>query len=78
MVEDFVDVVEWVFFVDNRIEQNAKGPDILFFAPVGLALQDFGGGVVSRNVSISANEATSRDKVLPIVPTKTSNGPFLM
>lgn len=46
MVEDLVDVVEGVLLVDDRVQQDAEGPDILFLAAVGLALEDFGGSVI--------------------------------
>ena len=46
MVHDLVDAVKGVFLVDEGIEQDAEGPDVLFFAAVGAALEDFGGGVV--------------------------------
>ena len=46
MVENLVDVVERVFLVDDRVEKNPKGPDVLLFASIGLALKDFGGSVI--------------------------------
>ena len=46
MVHDLVDAVEGVFFVDEGVEEDAEGPDVLLFAAVGFALEDFGGGVV--------------------------------
>jgi hypothetical protein len=46
VVEDFVDVVEGVLLVDNGIQENAQGPDVLFLASVRPALENFGGGVV--------------------------------
>lgn len=46
MVHDLVDAVKGVFLVDEGIEEDAEGPDVLFFAAVGAALEDFGGGVV--------------------------------
>lgn len=46
MVHDLVDTVEGVFFVDDSVEQDAEGPDILFFATVGTASEDFGGCVI--------------------------------
>lgn len=36
-VHDLVDTVEGVFFVDYRIQEDAEGPDVLFFAAVRLA-----------------------------------------
>lgn len=83
LIEDFVDVVEWVLLVDDRVQQDTQSPDILFLAAVGFALEDLGGCVIySKRISwlvfhfveigVYALES------LPIVPTKTSNGPFLM
>ncbi len=46
VVEDLVDAVEGVFFVDEGVEEDSEGPDVLFFAAVGFPLEDFGGGVV--------------------------------
>lgn len=46
MVEDLVDAVEGVFFVDEGIEQDSESPYILLFAAVGFALEDFGGCVI--------------------------------
>ena len=40
MVENFIDVVERILFVDNRIEKDSQGPDVLLFASVGFALKD--------------------------------------
>ncbi len=38
VVENFVDAVEGVFFVDEGVEQDAQGPDVLLLATVGFAL----------------------------------------
>lgn len=46
MIHDLVNAVEGVFLVDEGVEQDAEGPDVLFFAAVGFALEDFGGGVI--------------------------------
>ena len=46
MIEDLVDAVEWVFFVDEGVEEDAEGPDVLLFAAVGFPLEDFGGCVI--------------------------------
>lgn len=46
MIQYFVYTVERVFFVDEGVEEDAERPDVLFFASVGLALEDFGGGVI--------------------------------
>lgn len=37
MVHDLVDAVKGVFLVDNGVEKDAKGPDVLFLAAVGFA-----------------------------------------
>jgi hypothetical protein len=41
VVEDLINVIERVFLVDDRVEENAQGPHILLFASVRLALKDF-------------------------------------
>lgn len=46
MVQYFVDAVEGVFLVDERVEEDAEGPNVLFFAAVGFALEDFGRCVI--------------------------------
>lgn len=46
MVQDFIDIVEWVFLVDDSIEKNAKGPNILLLAPVRFALEDFRSSII--------------------------------
>lgn len=46
MIEDFVDAVEGVFLVDEGVEEDAEGPDVLLLAAVGFALQDFGRCVI--------------------------------
>ena len=46
MVHDFVDGVERVFLVDDGVQQDPQGPNILLFAAVGEAAEDFGGGVI--------------------------------
>lgn len=52
VVHDLVDAVKGVFLVDEGVEEDSQGPDVLFLAAVGFALQDFGGGVVCfRTVS---------------------------
>lgn len=40
MVENFVNIVEGVFVVDNRVEKDSQGPYILLLASVRFALQD--------------------------------------
>lgn len=46
VVHDLVDAVEGVLLVDDRVKQNAESPDILLFAAVGLAGEDFRGSIV--------------------------------
>ena len=46
VIQDLVDAVKGVFFVDERVEEDAEGPDVLFLAAVGFALEDFGRGVI--------------------------------
>ena len=46
MIQYFVDTVEGIFLVDERVEEDAEGPDVLFFAAVGFALEDFGCRVI--------------------------------
>ena len=46
MIDDLVDAVERVFFVDEGVEQDPQRPDILFFAAVGDSTQDFGCGII--------------------------------
>jgi hypothetical protein len=46
VVQDLIDVVKWVFFVDDGVEKDTKGPNILLLASVRLALQYFRGSVV--------------------------------
>lgn len=46
MVQDLVDAVERIFLVEDRVEQDAEGPDVLRGAGVGVRGEDFGGCVV--------------------------------
>ena len=79
VIQDLIDAVEWVFFVDEGVEQDAESPDILLFAAVGFALQDFGRCVIYHCGQLDARERNvERGNHVPIVPTKTSKGPFLM
>jgi hypothetical protein len=41
VVEDFINVVKWVFLVDDGVEKNSQCPDILLLASVSFALKDF-------------------------------------
>lgn len=41
MVENFIDVVEWVLLVNNSVQENTKSPNILLFSSIRLALKDF-------------------------------------
>lgn len=42
MVQDLVNIVERVFFVDDRVEEDAQGPNVLLFASVRFALKNLG------------------------------------
>jgi hypothetical protein len=46
VVHDLVYAVERILFVDDGIEQNAEGPNILLFPTVGSAGEYFWGSVV--------------------------------
>lgn len=48
LIEDLVDIVEWVLLVNDRVQQDTQSPDILFLAAVGFALEDLGGRVIYR------------------------------
>lgn len=52
-VHDLVDAVERVLFIDDRVEQDAKRPDVLLFAAVRFSSKDFGGCVIWENFSIA-------------------------
>lgn len=78
MVEDLVDVIERVLLIDNGVEEDAERPDVLFLATIGLALQNLGGSVVYMKVRSVSSHNDTAETVLPIVPTKTSKGPFLI
>lgn len=45
-VHDLVDAVEGVLLIDDGVQQDTEGPDVLFLAAVGLAGENFGGGVI--------------------------------
>lgn len=47
-IHDLVDTVEGVLLVDDGVEEDAEGPDVLFLAAVGLAGEDLRGGVICR------------------------------
>jgi hypothetical protein len=53
MVHDLVDAIEGVFLVYDCVEQDTQGPDVLLFATVGGAGEDFGGGVIWGRSSVS-------------------------
>lgn len=46
VVHDFVDAVERVLLVYNGIEEDAEGPNILLFAAICFASEDFGSSVI--------------------------------
>jgi hypothetical protein len=46
MVHNLVDAVERIFLVDDSIEKNAKSPNILLFATIGVTSENFRSRVV--------------------------------
>lgn len=46
VVHDLVDAIKGVLFVHDGVQQDTQCPDVLFFSAVGLAGEDFGGGVI--------------------------------
>lgn len=46
VVENLVNIIERVLLVDDRVEEDTQGPDVLFFAAVRSALEDFGRSVI--------------------------------
>jgi hypothetical protein len=46
VVHDLVNAVEWVLLVDDGVEENAEGPNVLLLSTVRLAGKDFGSGVI--------------------------------
>jgi hypothetical protein len=46
MIHDLVDVVERVLLVDDGVEQNSKGPYVLFLSAVGSSLKDLRRSVI--------------------------------
>jgi hypothetical protein len=46
MIQDLVDVVERVFFVDDGVEKNSESPDILLLPSIRFSLKDLGSGVI--------------------------------
>lgn len=36
-VHDLVNAIEWILFVNDGVQEDTQGPDILLFATVGLA-----------------------------------------
>ena len=45
-IHNLVDAVEGVLLVDDGVEEDAQGPDVLLFTTVRFASQDLGGGVI--------------------------------
>lgn len=82
VVHDLVDGVEGVLLVDDGVEQDAEGPDVLLFAAVWGAAEDFGSCVICldclRLACLISGFGMTKVESLPIVPTKTSKGPLLM
>lgn len=46
VIQDLVDIVKRILLVDNRVKKDSKSPDVLLFAAIGFALQDFGCSVI--------------------------------
>ena len=46
MVKYLVDAIKGVLFVDERVEEDAEGPNVLFFPAIGFPLEDFGRCVI--------------------------------
>jgi len=46
VIQYLINVVERILLVDDRIQKDPKGPDVLFLAAVGFALKNFGRGIV--------------------------------
>jgi hypothetical protein len=46
MVQNLVDVVERVFFVDNGVEKNSESPDILLLPSIRFSLKDLGSRII--------------------------------
>jgi hypothetical protein len=53
VIHNLIDTVEGVLFVDDSVEQDAKSPDVLLLAAVGLAGEDFRGSVICSRMSVS-------------------------
>lgn len=41
-IHNLVNAIEGIFLVDDGVEEDTKGPDVLFFAVIGLCCKDFG------------------------------------
>lgn len=52
VIHDLVYTIERVLFVNDGVEQDAQGPDVLLLTAVSAAREDFGGGVVCYDVSM--------------------------
>lgn len=46
MIEYLLNVVEWVLFVDNCVQEDAQGPNVLFFPSVWPSLKNLGRSVI--------------------------------
>ena len=55
VVQDFVDTVEGILLVHDRVEEDAEGPYVLLFAAVRLALEDFRGCVICEERVMSVD-----------------------
>lgn len=54
-VHDLIDAVKRVLLVDDGVEKNTKGPNVLFLATIRFACQDFGGRIICELVSTHIN-----------------------
>jgi hypothetical protein len=46
VVHDLIDGVEWVFLVDDGVDQDAESPDVLLLATIRVTRKDLRRGVV--------------------------------
>lgn len=72
-IHDFINAVERVLLVDYGVQEDTQSPHVLLSATVRLPSQNLGRGVVFGRLLAKDQH---RSTYLPMVPTKTSNGPF--
>jgi hypothetical protein len=41
VIQDLVDVVEGIFFINDGVKEDSKSPDVLFLTAIRFALEDF-------------------------------------